>query len=152
MENPRNFPGIFPRNPRKFPGIFHGKILWKCRQEFRGISRNPFRRIWFRNFSGIHFGIFSGIGYKKFPGIGLENFFRFFGELILLKFLNQILRNVLRENPRKFCRHFTGFSPEIVTRKSGEKISWNLLQELCLVDDAKQISNHLLKISLKCAM
>ena len=75
-ENPRKFPGIFPGNPRKFSGIFHGKIRWKCRQVFRGNSRNQFRRIWYRNFSGISLGIFSGIGYKKFPGIGL---FRFLG-------------------------------------------------------------------------
>ena len=38
----RKFLRIFPRNLRKFTGIFHRKIWWKCLQQFRGISRNPF--------------------------------------------------------------------------------------------------------------
>ena len=135
--------------------MFHGKIHWKCRQQFQGISRNPYRRIFsgigfrnfseilFRKFSVINFKIFSGIGlenfsgigYKKFPGIGPENFFRFLVNpfsgnsreipWILSTFIPDFLRILLREIPQNGSQEFLRNCYKDIIRKWYLEILWN---------------------------
>ena len=80
-EKQRKFPGIFHGNMRKFPEIFHRKIRWKCRQLFRGISRNPFRNFWKLSLktvipqNSLILGTNSGEFLKNFQGISYRKWF-----------------------------------------------------------------------------
>jgi len=112
------FPGIFPGNPRKFLGIFHRKIQWKCRQLFRGISRNPFQGISCNPFRGNSHNSIQGISCNQFHGISCYQFYRKKLEKMSTKFV-EILGNFQR---KVLQNQFLGTIP-----KSSSGISWNIL-------------------------
>ena len=100
------FPGIFPGNPRKFLGIFHRKIQWKCRQLFRGISRNPFQ--------GISCNPFRGNSHNSIQRISSNQF----QQISYYQFCRKTVENVV-----KIC----GDSWEFPAKSSSEPIPGNFL-------------------------
>ena len=75
----------FAENPQKFPGIFHRKIQWKCRQLFRGISRNPFWGTRCEEFpvTWNSHNCIKEISCNQFQGISWYQFYRKNGENVV---------------------------------------------------------------------
>ena len=92
--------GFKKQNLRIFPGIFHWKIQWKCRQQFRGISCNPFRE--------ISHDPFQGISHNQVRGISCNPFWR-------------ISHNTIQGIS---CNQFQGISCYQFCRKTRENVSW----------------------------